>query len=134
MNNNEVRNEIITKKVFLGIFTFLACNSAFANGNSLSLETAEDGKTVSTFYGSKASSSANNPCKGATIRKCGTIETSLVSFMDGQTFVIQQVKDAEGNTLSTTNYISPVSVSETKSQVRFEAIKRGGVVEENIEE
>ena len=54
--------------------------------------------------------------------------------MDGQTFVIQQVKDAEGNTLSTTNYISPVSVSETKSQVRFEAIKRGGVVEENIEE
>lgn len=117
------------KKLFLGMFVFMACSAVFANGESQNTtaankaEVSTDDKTVSTFYGSKASSGANNPCKGATIRMCGKIETSLVSFIDGQTFVIQQVKDNAGNILSTTNFISPVSVSETKANIRVETIK-----------
>lgn len=128
------------KKLFLGMFAFMACSAVFANGESQNTtaankaEVSTDDKTVSTFYGSKASTNANNPCKGATIRKCGTIETSLVSFIDGQTFVIQQVKDNAGNILSTTNFISPVSVSETKANIRVETIKQGGVFKENTAE
>lgn len=128
------------KKLFLCMFAFMACSAVFANGecqNTTAANKAEvstDDKTVSTFYGSKASTNANNPCKGATIRKCGTIETSLVSFLDGQTFVIQQVKDNAGNILSTTNFISPVSVSETKANIRVETIKQGGVFKENTAE
>lgn len=128
------------KKFFFSIVAFMACNAVFADVDSQittdtnMAEISTDDKTVSTFYGSKASSNANNPCKGATIRKCGTIETSLVSFIDGQTFVIQQVKDNAGNTLSTTNYISPVSVSETKANIRVETIKQGGVFKENTAE
>lgn len=122
------------------MFAFMACSAVFANGESQNMtaankaEVSTDDKTVSTFYGSKASTNANNPCKGATIRKCGTIETSLVSFIDGQTFVIQQVKDNAGNILSTTNFISPVSVSETKANIRVETIKQGGVFKENTAE
>ena len=57
--------------------------------------------TKTTFYGSKASSSANNPCKGATIRVCGTIETKLEkmavhSFYETSYKEIEIVKDAEG--------------------------------------
>ena len=45
-------------------------------GSAFSLNIAGDnGTTMTTYYGAKASSSANNPCKGATIRVCGTIET-----------------------------------------------------------
>lgn len=36
----------------------------------------DDETTKSTYYGAEASNSTKNPCKGATIRKCGTIETS----------------------------------------------------------
>lgn len=118
----------------------MVCSAVFANGESQNTtaankaEVSTGNKTVSTFYGSKASTNANNPYKGATIRKCGTIETSLVSFIDGQTFVIQQVKENAGNILSTTNFISPVSVSETKANIRVETIKQGGVFKENTAE
>ena len=96
----------------------IVCGTAFAgNVNEVATSAVSDDdlssstpdKIVSTFYGSKASSNANNPCKGATIRKCGTIESSLVSFED-QTLVMQQVKDADGNTLFTNNFFAPSSV------------------------
>ncbi|MBW3519985.1 hypothetical protein [Flavobacterium sp. NKUCC04_CG] len=38
---------------------------------------AQDHKTTSTYYGTKASTNANNPCKGATTRVCGKIESQL---------------------------------------------------------
>lgn len=38
---------------------------------------AQDHKTTSTYYGTKASTNANNPCKGATTRVCGKIESEL---------------------------------------------------------
>lgn len=99
----------------MGMITVIVCGTAFAgNLNEIKASAVSDDdlssstpdKIVSTFYGSKASTNANNPCKGATIRKCGTIESSLVSFED-QTLVMQQVKDADGNTLFTNNFFAP---------------------------
>ena len=99
----------------MGMIAAIVCGTAFAgNLNEIKasavsdddLSTSTPDKIVSTFYGSKASTNANNPCKGATIRKCGTIESSLVSFED-QTLVMQQVKDADGNTLFTNNFFAP---------------------------
>lgn len=97
------------------------------------LSSSTPDKIVSTFYGSKASTNANNPCKGATIRKCGTIESSLVSFED-QTLVMQQVKDADGNTLFTNNFFAPSSVSETKANIKLETMKLGGTFKANVAE
>lgn len=73
----------------MGMITVIVCGTAFAgNLNEIKASAVSDDdlssstpdKIVSTFYGSKASTNANNPCKGATIRKCGTIESSLVSL------------------------------------------------------
>ena len=97
----------------MGMIAAIVCGTAFAgNLNEIKasavsdddLSTSTPDKIVSTFYGSKASTNANNPCKGATIRKCGTIESSLVSFED-QTLVMQQVKDAV-----VTHYLQTISL------------------------
>ena len=130
------------KKFFMSMVAAIVCGTAFAgNVNEVATSAVSDealssstpDKTVSTFYGSKASSNANNPCKGATIRKCGTIESSLVSFAD-QTLVMQQVKDVEGNTLSVNNFFVPSSVSETKANIKVETMKLGGTFKENVVE
>lgn len=39
---------------------------------------AQDHKTVAEYYGTKASTNANNPCKGATVRICGRITSELM--------------------------------------------------------
>ena len=46
-----------------------------------------------------------------------------MSFED-QTLVMQQVKDADGNTLFTNNFFAPSSVSETKANIKLETMKR----------
>lgn len=63
--------------------------------------TPENGeKIVSTFYGSKASNNANNPCKGATTRVCGRIETEIISISESLTMLVSETKDADGETIS----------------------------------
>lgn len=52
--------------------------------------------TKSTFYGAKASNHANNPCKGATTRVCGTIETVAKQITIGLTKVTQTTIDCDG--------------------------------------
>jgi hypothetical protein len=81
-------------KIFI-LFALLGC--------SLSINAASEdgGKIVTTFYGSKASSNANNPCKGATIRKCGTIETSDLAVSESTTMVTSVVRDGDGKWVST---------------------------------
>ena len=101
----------------MGMIAVIVCGTAFAgNLNEIKasavsdddLSTSTPDKIVSTFYGSKASANANNPCKGATIRKCGTIESSLVSFED--------------------------QTSETKANIKLETMKLGGTFKANVEE
>ena len=81
----------------MGMIAVIVCGTAFAgNLNEIKASAVSDDdfssstpdKIVSTFYGSKASTNANNPCKGATIRKCGTIESSLVSFEDQRMLMV----------------------------------------------
>ena len=140
-SRGHIRSEKM-KKFFMGMIAVIVCGTAFAgNLNEIKasavsdddLSTSTPDKIVSTFYGSKASTNANNPCKGATIRKCGTIESSLVSFED-QTLVMQQVKDADGNTLFTNNFFAPSSVSETKANIKLETMKLGGTFKANVAE
>ena len=86
---------ITMKKIFL--LLLLGCSvSIFA--------ASDEGKTISTFYGSKASNSANNPCKGATTRVCGTIETSAYEVSDNSTLITSVLKNAEGVILSKESY------------------------------
>ena len=80
------------KKLLICLFL----GSAF----SLNIAAGDDGTTVTTYYGAKASSSANNPCKGATIRVCGTIETKKITVSETSTIVSSIVRDADGIILS----------------------------------
>lgn len=91
-------------------------------------------KIVSTFYGSKASSNANNPCKGATTQVCGKIESELITDNSGQTLVVQQIKDADGNVISSSNYFVAKPLKEVKESIRMQTLSLGGVLEDKIEE
>lgn len=51
------------------------------------------------IYGSKASNNANNPCSGATIRKCAVVHTDYVSLDEYSVYVEKTVKDANGNVI-----------------------------------
>lgn len=94
----------------------------------------DEQKIVSTFYGSKASSNANNPCKGATTRVCGKIESELITANSGQTLVVQQIKDADGIVISSSNYFVAKPLKEVKESIRMQTISLGGVLEDKIEE
>lgn len=91
-------------------------------------------KVVSKFYGSKASSNANNPCKGATIRICGTIESELVFINSEQTLVVQQIKDADGALISNSDYFVAKPLKDVKESIRIQTISLGGVFDDKIEE
>lgn len=55
----------------------LLCLSMMILGG-ISSSFAQDHKTVTEYYGTKASTNANNPCKGATVRICGRITSELM--------------------------------------------------------
>lgn len=127
------------KKTLLFLFVSLIGGTMY----SQSLENEEtfsnsinqdEQKIVSTIYGSKASSNANNPCKGATTRVCGKIESELITANSGQTLVVQQIKDADGIVISSSNYFVAKPLKEVKESIRMQTISLGGVLEDKIEE
>ena len=72
---------------------------------------------VSTFYGSKLSSNSHNPCKGATIRVCGTIEWELITENSAQTRVVKQIKDADGTVLSVSDFFVAKPLKAVKGDI-----------------
>ena len=62
------------------------------------------------FFGSKASTNPNNPCKGATIRVCGILVTNLMPVNENKTLVTKTVEDANGVIISESSYIVPKSI------------------------
>lgn len=64
-------------------------------------------KASSTYYGTKASTNPNNPCKGATTRKCGVIETSYTMIgqnLSGSIYQTDKVTmDADGVVIGTSS-------------------------------
>jgi hypothetical protein len=80
------------------IITFLFCTSVLTDFG-VSAKT-----TTTTYYGTKASSNTNNPCKGETTRVCGTVkvEENQVISPNGQVSLVtkKEVRDGEGTLLS----------------------------------
>ena len=74
-------------------------------------------KLVSTFYGTKASKNANNPCKGATTRKCGKIETELQSVSADETLVRETLKSPDDKILSVSTRIELKPIDEVKEEI-----------------
>ncbi|TGX84156.1 hypothetical protein E5358_00525 [Palleniella muris] len=87
------------KKILFGAMFIAMSTSLYAQEvntqPSLLSSNGNGNEQVTTFYGSKASSNANNPCKGATIRKCGTISTKM--FSDDVAMVETTWLDENGN-------------------------------------
>ena len=116
----------------------MASGAVFANGDGQVSATSnkyldpDDHETVSTYYGSEASKSLVNPCKGPVVRVCATVVTHLSLYRDNQTLVRQEVKDELGKVLSTTSYIYPASIEKTKADIKLETIKQGGEFEEIV--
>lgn len=78
---------------------------------------ADEPKTiVTTFYGTKARNNANNPCKGATTRVCGKIETTFYEISEDQTLVTTTKFDRNGNITSIDNKLEPGSTELIKQQ------------------
>lgn len=88
--------------------------------------------TKTTFYGSKASNHANNPCKGATTRVCGTIETIAQQINIGLTKVTQTTIDCDGivKTRVTTTDKTPKQVQ----NLILEATTKGAEAKQNTDE
>lgn len=122
------------KKVF-----FLALLSAFSmaemqadeNEGLMTVSSSTDSQVIkTTFYGSKASSNPNNPCKGATIRVCGVIEQSFDDVSMGDTpltLVKIKVKDAYGNLTSESQRVELCTVAEAKAKIISGSLK-GAIV------
>lgn len=127
------------KKTLLFLFVSLIGGTMYSQslGNEETLSNSinqNEQKVVSKFYGSKASSNANNPCKGATIRICGTIESELVFINSEQTLVVQQIKDADGALISNSDYFVAKPLKDVKESIRIQTISLGGVFDDKIEE
>lgn len=65
------------------------------------------GGSTTIYYGTEASTNPNNPCKGATTRKCAVISTNSNIGDNGETTETTEVRDANGNIISRTTKILP---------------------------
>ena len=68
-----------------------------------------------TYYGTEASTNANNPCKGATIRVCAIVDTN-VEGANGNTKITKIVRAADGKILSVTQDYVPGSPSQVMKE------------------
>jgi len=93
------------------------------------------GPDKSTFWGSKASTNPNNPCKGATIRICGILATDITPINENNTLVTKTVKDANGVIISESSYIVPKSIDTvTKETSEQENTLEGTIDTQNEDE
>ncbi|ROT20896.1 hypothetical protein EEL51_05075 [Muribaculaceae bacterium Isolate-110 (HZI)] len=120
------------KKTFLCLFAMIAIPAM----SYAEREDNDNGKlpnpgTVTTYWGSEASTNPNNPCKGATIRKCAEIVTNIMS-MNGKSIVTTIIKDSNGKTKAVYKDI----VTSTPSEIIEETIatlpSNGQVEEVNL--
>lgn len=117
----------MNKKLLLILVVIGCVQLVYADNDS-----QEDKKIVSTFYGSKASSNANNPCKGSTIRVCGTIEQSLVSLTSEElpyTLVERKTFDANGGLMAHDIRVENISKDELKREIIQSNLKSSAKVE-----
>lgn len=71
----------------------------------------------STYYGTKASTNANNPCKGATTRVCGEIDSGVVELSDDGDFVTLRI-DNIIKQIDGTTWIKTEELTYPKEKVR----------------
>ena len=114
------------------LFTALVSNAMTDDYPKLPV-VPSDNNLVSTFYGAKASSNANNPCKGATIRVCGEVSINLVALTNDETFVSKSIKDADGKLKSVSTYILAEPLEEAKVHMKMETIRNGGTIKTKVE-
>ena len=114
------------------LFTALVSNAMTDDYPKLSVA-SDDNNSVSEYYGAKASSNPNNPCKGATIRVCGRIATKLVALTDRETLVSKSIEDADGKLKSVSTYILAEPLEEAKVHMKMETIRNGGTIKTKVE-
>ena len=66
-------------------FILLAALAAMCTTASATVIPGQGETIVRKFYGTKARANSENPCKGATIRLCGVIETTYNNVIISQT-------------------------------------------------
>lgn len=100
--------------------------------NAQSQNNNEDGLTTtsvvvkSTYFGSRASTSSKNPCKGATDRICAIIETKLDAITEEATQVTESIFDENKELVSKSSYILDLPFEDAKKKIASESL--GGVV------
>lgn len=92
------------KTLAMVVLTAAFCATASAQGTSIPKEVKE------TFYGTKASKSPNNPCKGATTRVCGIRVITYSDMGDNTTRVTRLTTDCDGDVLENWTNIIPFPI------------------------
>lgn len=84
------------------------------SAQSQELDDAPDSNIVlrTIYYGAESSDHPNNPCKGATIRKCAEIDYDVDDAGDGNSIVVKTVKDHKGIVKSVSRSIVAAPVSD----------------------
>jgi len=101
------------KKLYLIIAAVMAIPSLMS-AQALELEEAPDFEIGcrSVYWGTEASTHPNNPCKGATTRKCAEIDNQIISVGNGSSMVITMVKDGDGVVKSVSRNVVAASASD----------------------
>ena len=116
------------KTLAMVVLTAAFCATANAQGTSIPKEVKE------TFYGTKASKSPNNPCKGATTRVCGIRVITYSDMGDNTTRVTRLTTDCDGDVLENWTNILPFPfyiIAEYPGDVNFTDIKHRGDNDDN---
>ncbi|HJD91734.1 MULTISPECIES: hypothetical protein [Bacteroides] len=101
---------------------FLLCFMSVYNLKAQELQPVEtemisETLQLSTFYGSKASNRANNPCKGATIRVCGTISSQLQEVNDKVSLLVEEIRDEKNQIIKVEKYFIDGNLQEAAWRV-----------------
>lgn len=113
--------------ILLGLLSIISASTGFAEDHNIPEQIPESAVTRSTFYGTEASNKSNNPCRGATTRVCGIIETQIVGTTNGSV-VTKQVYDYNKILKDRFSYFVATSPY-LQLQIEIEALPSNAVIE-----
>lgn len=102
------------KKTLLTLMALFALPALMSAGSSGTNEPIPfDFEYKAIYYGTEASTHPNNPCKGATVRKCAELDTQIASEGIATSLVTYTLKNSVGEI----KYVSSQTVPTPAEQV-----------------
>ncbi len=113
--------------ILLGLLSIITASTGFAEDHNIPERIPERAVTRSIFYGTEASNNPHNPCKGATTKVCGIIESQIIETTHGPVLIKRVydynkiLKDHFSYFVATSPYL--------QLQIEIEALPSNAVIE-----